>query len=246
MPSSGTLRRRYRAVSPSACSANVTFAQPGSGQRNRRTAKYDAVPGGRPPRHRPPPGRTRHAPARTPPRTPGTAPAGPGSTPTAPPPPRYRPPGRPAARQDAGTTGTAVPRPARKPPGHGRRRSPPSRTAWQTDAATRLPGTRGLGRSPRPTGASFCHITPTRRARTRSSHQTPAATPAKPNPAPPPPSPTTKIAQEPETPDPRRSNAVKARFQCVRQRPIFMINLSSAKLSQDRAARCRSSRPVSR
>ena len=37
MPSSGTLRRRYRAVRPSACSANVTFAHEGSGQRNRRT-----------------------------------------------------------------------------------------------------------------------------------------------------------------------------------------------------------------
>jgi len=47
MPSSGTLRRRYRTVSPSACSANVTFAQPGSGQRNRRTAK--TISTGRPP-----------------------------------------------------------------------------------------------------------------------------------------------------------------------------------------------------
>ena len=58
-----------------------------------------------------------------------------------------------------------------------------------------------------------CHITPTRRARTRSSHQTPAATPAKPHPAPHPPSPITKIAQEPETPDPVRSNALEVRFQ---------------------------------
>ena len=37
MPSSGTLRRRYLADKPSACSANVTFGHEGSGQRNRRT-----------------------------------------------------------------------------------------------------------------------------------------------------------------------------------------------------------------
>src|SRR6185312_5183058 len=61
-----------------------------------------------------------------------------------------------------------------------------------------------------------CHITPTRRARTRSSHQTPAATPAKPNPARHSPSPITKIAQEPETPDPVRPGAVNSRFQDVR------------------------------
>ncbi len=47
MPSSGTLRRRYRTVRPSACSANVTFAHAGSGQRNRRTAKMIST--GRPP-----------------------------------------------------------------------------------------------------------------------------------------------------------------------------------------------------
>ena len=39
MPSSGTLRRRYRTLRSSACSANVAFAHERSGQRNRRTAK---------------------------------------------------------------------------------------------------------------------------------------------------------------------------------------------------------------
>jgi hypothetical protein len=47
MPGSGTLRRRYRTVRPCTCSANVTFAHAGSGQRNRRTAKMIST--GRPP-----------------------------------------------------------------------------------------------------------------------------------------------------------------------------------------------------
>ena len=38
-------------------------------------------------------------------------------------------------------------------------------------------------------------------------------------------------------------NSMEPRFQCARQRPIFMINLSPATLSQDRAARCRSLNP---
>jgi hypothetical protein len=47
MPSSGTLRRRYRTLRSSACSANVAFAHERSGQRNRRTAKMIST--GRPP-----------------------------------------------------------------------------------------------------------------------------------------------------------------------------------------------------
>ena len=47
MPSSGTLRRRYLADTPSACSANVTFGHEGSGQRNRRTDSTTST--GRPP-----------------------------------------------------------------------------------------------------------------------------------------------------------------------------------------------------
>ena len=47
MPSSGTLRRRYRTLRSSACSANVAFAHGRSGQRNRRTAKMIST--GRPP-----------------------------------------------------------------------------------------------------------------------------------------------------------------------------------------------------
>jgi hypothetical protein len=47
MPSSGTLRRRYRADTPAACSANVTLGHEVSGQRNRRTAS--AISTGRPP-----------------------------------------------------------------------------------------------------------------------------------------------------------------------------------------------------
>ena len=47
MPSSGTLRRRYRSDTPPACSANVARAHEGSGQRNRRTDS--AISTGRPP-----------------------------------------------------------------------------------------------------------------------------------------------------------------------------------------------------
>ena len=47
MPSSGTLRRRYRSLSPAACSAKVTAAQARFWQRNRRTAK--TISTGRPP-----------------------------------------------------------------------------------------------------------------------------------------------------------------------------------------------------
>ena len=46
MPSSGTLRRRYRSDTPPACSANVAFGHEGSGQRNRRTDS--AISTGRP------------------------------------------------------------------------------------------------------------------------------------------------------------------------------------------------------
>ena len=46
-PSSGTLRRRYHAGRPPACSANVTFMHEDSGQRNRRTDS--AISTGRPP-----------------------------------------------------------------------------------------------------------------------------------------------------------------------------------------------------
>ena len=47
MPSSGTLRRRYRSDTPPACSANVALGHEGSGQRNRRTDS--AISTGRPP-----------------------------------------------------------------------------------------------------------------------------------------------------------------------------------------------------
>jgi hypothetical protein len=47
MPSSGTLRRRYRTGTPPACSANVAFAHERSGQRKRRTDS--AISTGRPP-----------------------------------------------------------------------------------------------------------------------------------------------------------------------------------------------------
>ena len=47
MPSSGTLRRRYRSLSPPACSAKVTAGHCGFPQRNRRTCK--TISTGRPP-----------------------------------------------------------------------------------------------------------------------------------------------------------------------------------------------------
>ena len=47
MPVSGTLRRQYLLVRPSACIANVTFGHDGSRQRNRRTRKMIST--GRPP-----------------------------------------------------------------------------------------------------------------------------------------------------------------------------------------------------
>ena len=47
IPSSGTLRRRYRTLTPAACSAKVTAGQAGFRQRNRRTSK--TISTGRPP-----------------------------------------------------------------------------------------------------------------------------------------------------------------------------------------------------
>ena len=44
MPSSGTLRRRYRSLTPAACSAKVTAVHPGFWQRNRRTARHQHRP----------------------------------------------------------------------------------------------------------------------------------------------------------------------------------------------------------
>ena len=67
------LRRAYRLVSPPTCSAKVTFAQPGTGQKNRRTRQADhhlpaargriqqppLIPAVHPPRHRAAPGACR-------------------------------------------------------------------------------------------------------------------------------------------------------------------------------------------
>jgi len=120
MPSSGTLRRRYRCDTPPACSANVALGHEGSGQRNRRTDS--AISTGRPPAA---PSATtrayRREPARTPTRTTGTAPAPPGRTPGSPPCPGvlHLTDPQPAKVREQHEQQLL---PCRKPPGHGRRR----------------------------------------------------------------------------------------------------------------------------
>ena len=156
MPSSGTLRRRYRSRQPLGL----------LGERDRRARRVPAAePAHRQDdQHRPAARRAISHHPRIPamhPRRLLTAPraarrAPPGTTPRSPPRPRCLPPGARAAPPGAGTARPAGPRPARKHPGHGAAAGwPPRQAAWQTEAATRLPGARDLGRPPRPTGASL-------------------------------------------------------------------------------------------
>ena len=126
MPSSGTLRRRYRSLSPTACSAKVWgAAHPGSRSGTGAPARRSALPADHPPRRPPSPANTRHALALTPARTAGSMPRRSGTTPRSPPHARCLPRDARAVPPGAGTTRSAGFRPAQKRPRQGAGRWPP-------------------------------------------------------------------------------------------------------------------------